>query len=203
MQPVTVDSHLDRGHHSTRGSQLPSCPGPGVPREDTPTVGGASSLQCRCGFLSMKGSFRVKTALDVWVDGALCQRAEPTGPEAAFSAGAPTPVRPHSLLATVHLLVQLEAPLPVGAYCFLLRVPRWGSRGCFPCSGPDGLGVGPRVASPARPGMCSAGGVGASLGLPHREGRRPGEAPLGGCVAAASCTSGCLGFSWRSGSGLA
>ncbi|XP_010829049.1 PREDICTED: uncharacterized protein LOC104981574, partial [Bison bison bison] len=85
-----------------------------VPREDT--LGGASSLQCRCGFLSMKGSFRVKTALDVWVDGALCQRAEPTGPEAAFSAGAPTPGRRSELLRVDAWPPRVRVPDPTFMY---------------------------------------------------------------------------------------
>lgn len=89
--------------------------------EETPTEGGR--LQRRRGFLSMQGSFRVKTPLDVWVDGALCQCAEPTGPEATFSAGAPDACE--ALLSTGHSPLPSTAggPAPCGSLLLPVACP--------------------------------------------------------------------------------
>lgn len=99
----------------------------------------------------------------------------PRGPRPPSPQVPLTPVRPCSPLVTVRFPAQLEAPLPVGAYCFLLRVPRWDSGGCFPCSGPDGLGAGPRVASHAQPGMCSPGAWGPAWGFHSIRGADQGK----------------------------
>ena len=64
----------------------------------------------------MKGSFRVKTPLDARVDGALCQHAEPTGPEATLSLQAPlSPCEPP--LSTGHRPLPSAAggPAPFGS----------------------------------------------------------------------------------------
>lgn len=89
----------------------------------------------------------------------------------------------------------------MGAYCFLLRVPRWDSGGCFPArSRRSGCRAQGSQSCPTGDVQCW--GVGAGLGLPQHQGAEQGKR-LWEAVWLPPPHLRVPGLRWRSGSGLA